>query len=100
MQPVSHDSSFGNKPKCIFISRISKMMSREELDAALEHYSDNITRTQTFQRWSTAPQERPRRRDLLRISARADIPFGDFIEHLLGFPENILTLDLDNSFVF
>ena len=75
-------------------------MSREELDAALEHYSDNITRTRTFQRWTTAPQERPRRRDLLRISARADIPFGDFIEHLLGFPENILTLDLGNSFVF
>ena len=98
MQPVT--LSFGNKPKFIFISRISKMMSREELDAALEHYSDNITRTRSFQRWTTAPQERPRRRDLLRISARADIPFGDFIEHLLGFPENILTLDLGNSFVF
>ena len=80
--------------------RISKMMSREELDGALEHYSDNITRTRTFQRWSTAPHERPRRRDLLRISARANIPLGDFIEHLLGFPEDILTLDLGNSFGF
>ena len=76
------------------------MMSREELDGALEHYSDNITRTRTFQRWTTAPQERPRQRDLLRISARADIPLGDFIEHLLGYTENILTLDLGNSFVF
>ena len=76
------------------------MMSREELDGALEHYSDIITRTQTYQRWSTAPQEMPRRRDLLRISARADIPLGDFIKHLLGFPENILTLDLGNSFGF
>ena len=75
-------------------------MSREELDGALVHYSDNITVRQTYQRWTTAPQDGPRRRDLLRISAHVDIPLAEFIEHMVGFPENILTLDLGNRFAF
>ena len=76
------------------------MMSREELDAALVHYLNNITVLQTYQRWTTAPQEMPRRRDLLRIYACVDIPLGEFMEHILGFPGNILTLDLGNKIVF